>query len=53
MSSQEGVPKRCVANLDAITTIPKRALTARVVALSLEKVAAIDRALRFALALPQ
>ena len=53
LGPDEGLPKRCVANLDAITTIPKRALTARVVALSLEKVAAIDRAPRFALALPE
>jgi mRNA interferase MazF len=51
LGPDEGLPKRCVANLDAITTIPKRALTARVVTLSLEKVAAIERALHFALAL--
>ena len=53
LGPDEGLPKRCVVNLDAITTIPKGALTARVVALSPEKVAAIERALHFALALPE
>ncbi len=53
LGPEEGLPKRCVANLDPITTIPKRALTARVVALPPEKVAAIERALHFALALPE
>jgi mRNA interferase MazF len=53
LGPDEGLRKRCVVNLDAITTIPKGALTARVVALSPEKVAAIERALHFALALPE
>ena len=49
---EDGLPKRCVVNLDTITTIPKRALTGCVTPLAREKVAAIDRALRFALGLP-
>jgi mRNA interferase MazF len=47
----EGLPKRCVANLDVVTTIPKQALTQRVSTLTAEKVAAVDRALMFALGL--
>jgi mRNA interferase MazF len=47
----EGLPKRCVANFDVVTTIPKQALTRRVSRLAAEKVAAIDRALMFALGL--
>jgi mRNA interferase MazF len=45
----EGLPKRCVANLDTITTIPKRSLVARVSLLPAAKVAALDDALKFAL----
>lgn len=47
----DGLPRRCVANLDTITTIPKPALTQRLTSLSPEKVAAVDRALRFAVGL--
>jgi len=47
----EGLPRRCVANLDSVTTIPKRLLTRRMTMLPSLKLAAIDRALRFALGL--
>jgi len=47
----DGLPRRCVANLDTITTIPKRMLTARLTTLGPGKRAAVDRALRFALGL--
>ena len=47
----DGLPRRCVANLDSITTIPKRALTQRLTSLSTEKLAAVERALRFAVGL--
>jgi len=47
----EGMPRRCAVNLDTITTIPKRMLTRRIAALPLPKLAAVDRALRFALGL--
>jgi mRNA-degrading endonuclease toxin of MazEF toxin-antitoxin module len=40
-----------VANLDTVTTIPKRCLTACVATLPPAKVADVDRALRFALGL--
>jgi mRNA interferase MazF len=47
----EGVPKECVVNLDTITTIPRRALTDRLTVLAPEKLAAVDRAVRFSLGL--
>ena len=40
------------ANLDTITTIPKAALTKRLNKLPAEKIAALERAQRFALGLP-
>jgi len=48
----EGLPKACVVNLDTITTIPRRTLTQLVRPLSPDKLAALERALLFALGLP-
>jgi len=47
----DGLPKACVANLDTLATIPRRALSRRITALGPEKISAIEEALRFALAL--
>ena len=47
----EGLPKACVANLDTITTIPRQTLTQRIGPLAPEKLAAVERALAFALGL--
>jgi mRNA interferase MazF len=47
----EGLPKACVVNLDTITTIPRRALTQAVSSLPPDKLAAVERALTFALGL--
>jgi mRNA interferase MazF len=47
----EGLPKACVVNLDTITTIPRRILTQLIGPLPLEKLAAVERALLFALGL--
>ena len=47
----EGLPKACVVNLDTITTIPRRTLTQPIGPLSPDKLAAVERALIFALAL--
>jgi len=51
LGSEEGLPKRCVANLDTITTIPKGTLTERISALPAVKLSEVERALRFALGL--
>lgn len=47
----EGLPKRCVVNLDVITTIPRRTLTRAIGPLPPETIAAVERALMFALGL--
>ena len=47
----DGLPRNCAVNLDTITTIPRRILTTRIAALVPGKVAAVERALRFALGL--
>jgi len=49
----EGLPKRCVANLDTVTTIPRRRLTRPAGTLSRKKMVEVDRALRFALGLDE
>jgi len=51
LGRREGLPRSCAANLDTITTIPKQILTRRIAVLEPGKLAAIERALRFALAL--
>ena len=48
---REGLPKACVVNLDTITTIPRRTLTQPIGPLPPEKLAAVERALMFALGL--
>jgi mRNA interferase MazF len=48
---EEGLPKRCVANLDTITTIPKATLSHRIAALPPAKLAAVESAIGFALGL--
>jgi mRNA interferase MazF len=47
----DGLQKNCVVNLDSIATIPKAVLERRIVALSKEKIEAVNAAVRFALQL--
>jgi len=47
----EGLSRRCVANLDTVTTIPKALLVEYAGALDVAKMADLDRAARFALGL--
>lgn len=49
LGPEDGLPKPCVANLDNINTIPKPTLAERITALSPAKLAAVDRALKYAL----
>ncbi len=49
---EDGLPKRCVANLDTIITIRKELLRERVSLLSAEKISKINQAIKFALGLP-
>jgi mRNA interferase MazF len=52
LGTSDGLPKACVVNLDTVTTIPKAVLRTRIAALAPLKLAAVERALRFALGLP-
>ncbi len=47
----DGLAKACVANLDTITTIPKRSLSGRISTLRPEKLLAVEKATQFALGL--
>src|SRR6266404_4205261 len=49
LGPKEGVPRRCVANLDDLATIPKTLLEKRIASLSHEKLRAVENAVRFAL----
>ena len=45
----DGLPSRCVANLDDIATIPKTLIRQRISVLSTEKMQEVEAAIRFAL----
>jgi len=45
----DGLPSRCVVNLDDLTTIPRSLIRERIAALSAERVQQVDEAIRFAL----
>ena len=49
LGPEDGMPERCVVNLDDILTIPKRLLIERITTLSSEKMAQVARAISFAL----
>ena len=49
LDRSDGMPARCVVNLDDITTLPKVLIKERITALSLEKIKRVDEAIRFAL----
>ena len=51
LGRSDGLPRRCAVNLDTITTVPKQTLTQRLATLAPEKLAAVERALRFAVGL--
>ena len=51
LDPSDGVPKRCVVNLDSIGTIPKVLLRERICFLSAGKMREVASAIRFALAL--
>ena len=49
LDQEDGMPVKCVVNLDDILTIPKSRLTERITALSPEKMSAVAKAVVFAL----
>ncbi len=52
LDRKDGLPSRCVVNLDDLTTIPKSLIKERIAMLSAERMQQIDDAIRFALDLP-
>jgi len=48
---EDGMPEKCVVNLDSIMTIPKPLLSERITMLSHDKIALVNRAVLFALEL--
>lgn len=51
LGPEDGLPKKCVANLDTIATIRKNLLIERITILREEKLEQIDAAIKFALSL--
>ena len=51
LDENDGLPSRCVANLDDIATIPKTLIRRRIAVLSAEKMQEVEAAIRFALEL--
>ncbi|MBA7650179.1 putative endoribonuclease MazF5 [subsurface metagenome] len=51
LGPEDGLPKRCVANLDTIITIRKELLRERVCLLSAEKISQVNQAIKFAFCL--
>ena len=51
LDEKDGLPHKCVINLDTITTIRKAILTERICSLRSDKVEQINKAISFALAL--
>ncbi len=49
LDEKDGLPQKCAANLDTVTTIRKAALTKRICSLKAEKMEQINIALKFAL----
>lgn len=49
LHKQDGMPKECVVNLDVIYTVPKRELLDKIVALSDNKLQAIEKTLKYVL----
>ena len=49
LEQEDGMPVKCVVNLDEILTIPKSRLKERITVLSPEKMAAVAKAIVFAL----
>ena len=53
VGKSEGLHKSCVINVDALTSLPKRALVERIASLSGKKLRQLDDALKFVLGLDE
>jgi len=52
LGTEDGLPKKCVVNLDTIVTIRKELLIERITILRNEKIEQINVAIKFALSIP-
>ena len=52
LGQADGLPKKCVINLDTIITIPKAHLDTMLATLDQDKITQINKAIKFALDLP-
>jgi mRNA interferase MazF len=52
LNQEDGMPKPCVINLDTLATIRKDLLETRIIIISDEKMALVNKAIKFALAVP-
>ena len=52
LNQEEGMPKQCVINLDTLATIRKDLLESKITILSDKKMALVNKAIKFALAIP-
>jgi mRNA interferase MazF len=52
LGPEDGLPKKCVVNLDTVVTMRKNLLIERIALLRDEKIDQIDSAIKFALSLP-
>ncbi|MQA00622.1 MAG: hypothetical protein GEU80_15040 [Dehalococcoidia bacterium] len=51
LTTADGMPRDCVANLDTINTIPQAELTSYIATLDVERMAEVDDALHYSLGL--
>lgn len=51
LGPEDGLPRKCVVNLDVVNTIPQKILTERISILTQPKLQSVESALKFALAL--
>ena len=51
LGPEDGLPTRCAANLDSMTTVPIGSLQRQIANLGIEKLQAVDSAIHFALGL--
>jgi mRNA interferase MazF len=52
LGPQDGLPKKCVVNLDTIITIRKESLKERITMLNAEKIEQVNDAIKFSLEIP-
>ncbi|MDA8266436.1 MAG: type II toxin-antitoxin system PemK/MazF family toxin [Actinomycetota bacterium] len=52
LTEADGMPRRCVVNLDSIATVPRTVLRSRITMLSPARMAEVNRATHLALGLP-